>query len=360
MFILTFYIIFTLIQISYWILFYFAFTKISRKKKTTKTKHIPISIIVCFKNEAENLKHNFQYWATQLLDDDELILVNDFSTDDSLQVAQNLTTGSDNITILNVSSDFPGKKQALTEGVEAARTSIILVTDADCVPNPEWRKTVANQVEENTDFVLGYGPIKYASGVLNLFQRFECVMTALQYFSYASFGFPYMGVGRNMLFRRSIFDRKIYRDKAIASGDDDMLVSAKANSKNTKLCIDSSSFVTSEGTKSWRSYFKQKARHVSSSVVYKPAIKFLLGLFATCQILILPLFIVLLFTSYFRIAILLCLLRLFVIFIVLLINGNKLKAHDLFIYTPVLDTMLSIYYLLLGFLSFTNNKSRWN
>ena len=179
---------------------------------------MPVSIIICFKNEAKSIGINFESWCQQLLDADELILVDDYSTDNSYDLIKSLQVDyKSNIKIIKATKDVPGKKGALSDGVMAAQNPLILVTDADCKLPPEWKLRMVNEANKDTKFVLGFAPFSTQKGFLNLFQRFENLLTATQYFSFARAGAPYMGVGRNLLFAKDIFDEEIYSNSNIAS-----------------------------------------------------------------------------------------------------------------------------------------------
>ena len=356
---LTAFLISTLVQLSYWFFFIGQFKRIQRKKSSENPMKAAISMIICLKNESENLQTNHQYWSGQLEDGDELILVDDFSSDQTFSSAEHLSSRNKQIHVISASFDRPGKKQALIDGVNKASNEYVLVTDADCKPPLQWKEKMAAKVLPSTDFVLGYGPFAKHDGFLNLFQRFECVMTAMQYFAYAKAGAPYMGVGRNLLFRKNIFDPALYKSE-LASGDDDLLVSAKANGQNTAISIDPETFVYSEATKTWYTYWKQKLRHISSSVEYKSHIKILLSLFSLSQMLTYTTGIILLFSTYWQMVILLFLCKIFVVGSSLYVNGKILKEQDLFWYTAILDLCLALYYLILAFSFPFIKKTKWS
>jgi len=348
-----------LVQLSYWIFFVWEFNIIKGKKTSEKVDSESISLVVCLKNEEHNLTENFTSWTTQIDGESELILVDDFSTDDTYAVASRLCLEFNLGQCIKSSFDRPGKKQALTDGVQTATKDFILITDADCNPSDQWKQAMAKYLLPKTDFVLGFAPFYQKAGFLNLFQRFECVLTALQYFSYAQAGLPYMGVGRNMLFRKAIFDAKIYEDQ-IASGDDDLLVSALANKKNTELCMNKEAFVYSEAPATTKKYWHQKLRHISSSTKYSPKVKILLSLFSSTQILtyiILPL---ILTTPYWQEALILLLIKLLTMAFTLRKTGKLLAEEDLFKMTPFLDLSLTIYYLILALSYPFKKKTTWN
>jgi glycosyltransferase involved in cell wall biosynthesis len=335
------------------------FLRISGEKSIKDPINRAVSLIICLKNESANLQKNYTSWTRQLQENDELILVDDYSSDATLQIARELSMQNERMHVIKAGLDRPGKKQALIDGVAKAKNEIILVTDADCQPPLEWKTRMLSFVAPSTNFVLGYAPFEKKIGFLNLFQRFECVLTAVQYFSYAKAGIPYMGVGRNLLFTRSIFDPEIYKDD-LASGDDDLLVSAKADKNNVELSLDPSTFVYSEAPNSWRSYWIQKTRHISSSVKYKSHIKYLLTLFSLSQMLVYIAGIMLLFTPYWQTVVLFFACKILVVAGSVFYSGKVLKEVDLFWYTGLLDLCLALYYLILAFSFPFIKKTKWS
>src|SRR5690606_33778770 len=120
-----------------------------------------------------------------------------------------------------------GKKYGLTLGIKAASHEWILLTDADCRPNSRrWIRSMSRYFDEDTQFVLGFSPYRATAGLLNLFIRFETMLTAIQYFSFGWLGNPYMGVGRNLAYRKSKFleEKGFNNFLHVTGGDDDLFV----------------------------------------------------------------------------------------------------------------------------------------
>jgi hypothetical protein len=88
-----------------------------------------------------------------------------------------------------------------------------------------------------------------------------------------------MGVGRNMAYRKSFFDKSkgFSKHLDIQSGDDDLFVNDFACRKNTSVCIGTESITTSEEKKTFSAFLAQKERHLSTSGRYKFSSKFILG-----------------------------------------------------------------------------------
>jgi glycosyltransferase involved in cell wall biosynthesis len=273
--------------------YYLLFTKFSFLKNPTEkqTPLHPISLIICAKNEAENLKLNIPLWLKQDYVNFEVILINDASEDETLDVMEDFEKEDDRIQIVNVKNNeafWGNKKYALTLGIKKAKNNRLLFTDANCRPASHlWLKTMASNFSEQRQLVLGYGSYYKTSGFLNTLIRYETLLTAIQYFSYAKAGLPYMGVGRNLAYSSQLFydNNGFISHIKVPSGDDDLFVNEVATGKNTAICFEKEAFTYSDSKQTWRAWFLQKKRHISTAKYYKPKHKILLASFYICNVL---------------------------------------------------------------------------
>ena len=181
---LYFFIAITTIQVIYFIALFGKFAFLKAEKKTTN--NLPISVIVCAKNEAENLKKFLPSIINQTYSNFQIVLINDASIDDTLEVMESFEEKHNNIKIVNVENNeafWASKKYALTLGIKAATNNYLLFTDADCQPvSKHWITEMSSCFNENKTIVLGYGKYKFKKySSLNLFVRFETLLTAIQY-----------------------------------------------------------------------------------------------------------------------------------------------------------------------------------
>ncbi|WP_299367981.1 glycosyltransferase [Winogradskyella sp.] len=278
------------IQIIYYLAFLFSFS--IKSEDIRLKKHFPISVIICAKNEAQNLENNIPLILEQAYADFELVLINDGSSDDTLEVMKRFEAKNKTIKIVDVKTNetfWGNKKYALTLGIKASKNDFLVFTDADCRPNSnKWLAHMSSKFSNEKAIVLGYGAYaKKRFSFLNQLIRFETVFTALQYFSYAKLGLPYMGVGRNMAYRKEVFfnNNGFNGHMAIKSGDDDLFINEVANRSNTEICFAIESFTISEPKTSYKDWILQKRRHVSTAKFYKTKHQLLLGLFYVSQLL---------------------------------------------------------------------------
>ena len=330
------------------VVYFILFSKFSFliSTKFTNNDSFPVSIIVCAKNEAENLKNNIPIWLAQEHPNFEIILINDASTDDTKAVIESFAKKDDRIHTVNIENNetfWSNKKYSLTLGIKRAFNKRMLFTDADCTPaSNQWLKLMTLALNREKQLVLGYGAYKKERGVLNALIRFETLMTAVQYFSYAKVGMPYMGVGRNLAYTSQLFyENSGYMSHMnIPSGDDDLFVNEAATKENTSLCFHPDSFTVSIPKTSFKTWFEQKRRHISTANYYKSRHRFLLGLYYLSNLLFWLLAVVcLIFLDWkFPLAIIIFRLLLQYIFIG---NATKLlKERDLMPYLPFLELFL--------------------
>ncbi|MBN2892712.1 MAG: glycosyltransferase [Bacteroidales bacterium] len=273
----------TFIQILYFLFFYFRV--IFWKSKKTETVNIqPVSIIIAARNEAENLKKNLPYFLEQDYPDFRVIVVNDASTDDSETILAELKLKYKNLYVTNIPFDEKfrhGKKTALTIGIKAAETDILLFSDADCKPaGKNWVKSISQNFDEKKQFVIGFGGYEKSKGLINKFVRNDTVFIALTYLGFALAKMPYMGVGRNMAYRKSYFLEKkgFARQMNLLSGSDDLFINQNATRRNLSVELSNESFTFSETKKTFKQWKNQKSRHLTTGKYYKFKHKFLLFL----------------------------------------------------------------------------------
>lgn len=337
------------------------------KPKPPTSKNIGISIIICAKNEAVNLYENIPLLLKQEHNNFELVLINDNSSDETLEVMKTFKTQHDNIKIVDVKpvEKFWGnKKYALTLGIKVATHDFLLFTDADCKPlSKHWITEMSNCFTNEKSIVIGYGAYKKIKGsLLNLLIRFETFMTAVQYFSYAKLGLPYMAVGRNLAYKKAqFFEASGFMGHInIMSGDDDLFVNQVATKTNVALCISKESFTESIPKTTFKSWILQKRRHISTARHYKPQHKFLLALFYISQLLFWILSIVLLvFIFQWKIVVALIAVRYIIQYINLYLISKKLNETVLIFFLPLLEILLITFQFFIFIKNLSSKPHHW-
>ncbi|PIX32849.1 MAG: glycosyl transferase family 2 [Bacteroidetes bacterium CG_4_8_14_3_um_filter_31_14] len=347
-----------IVQLFYYLFFYL---QLAFVKEQNNIENIPISVIICAHDEAENLEIFLPLVLKQNYPTFEVIVVNDCSEDNTEDVLKIFQKQYFNLNVTTIKKDEKfthGKKLAQTIGIKAAKYETLLFTDADCYPeNENWIKSVCSNYRTSTEIVLGYGAYEKTKGFLNKVIRFDTFFIALQYLSFALAGVPYMGVGRNLSYKKNLFfkNKGFANHARLLSGDDDLFVNETADSKNTKVAINAHSFTLSVPKKKFNFWLSQKKRHRTTFTRYKLKHKVLLALEPISRMLFYVCLITLLaFNFYPIIVISFFALRLIVQMLVIYFATRKLHEKDLLLYSPIFDFI----FIFIGFIIFFSRKHK--
>ncbi len=304
----------------------------------------PLSVIICARNESARLLKYLPSVLEQDYPKYEVIVVNDCSWDETDRVLIELSKKYPHLKIVTIKEQEKykhGKKFALTLGIKAAANEIVVLTDADCEPvSVNWLRHMSENFGRGNEIVLGYGGYMKSHGFLNMLIRFDTLFVAMQYLSSAIMDNPYMGVGRNLAYRKTVFFRSkgFAKHNHIMSGDDDLFVNENATPTNTSIELDPESFTYSEPKKTFTAWFSQKKRHMSTGKHYKKKHKWFLGLHSTTAFLFYTTLIALLILGFdWRILVSLYAAMLISRFPIIYFVSRKLKENDLVWAYPVLD-----------------------
>lgn len=277
------------VQLFYY-LFFFARLALYKPQETVGQVE-PVSVIICAWNEEDNLKKNLQSILEQDHPEFEVIVVNDHSVDETDLLLQAWQKKYAHLRVIELTRDnvnMRGKKFAISIGIKGAKYERLVFTDADCRPkSKQWLRLMSSGLQEEKDLVLGYGGFEKRNGLLNMLYRYESVHIAMQYMSYALASVPYMGVGRNLAYRKELFfkTKGFIKHRHVASGDDDLMVNEVATGKNTAIEVRQGSHTVSEPRETWAEWWLQKRRHLSTGSFYKTGSKFFLGIFTLAHLL---------------------------------------------------------------------------
>lgn len=157
--------------------------------------------------------------------------------------------------------------------------------------------TARNFTPEN-EFVLAYSAYSPKRSLINKLITFDNLFNALWYLGYAKAGKPYMGVGRNIAYKKEVFFKQngFASNLHLVEGDAELMVNYAANKQNTDIEVSVESVTWSQPTKSLKAWYFQKEQALSITTFYRTKSKFLL--FAE------PLFRLLFYASFITLSIL--------------------------------------------------------
>ena len=243
-----------------------------------------VTVVLCAHNESENLSNYLQALLTQDYPAYEVIVVDDGSEDSTREIVERYMTHDPRVHMTFVPYGArvgSTKKLALTLAAKAAKYDYLLLTDADCVPESnQWIRSMMSGFASGKDIVLGYGAYFEEKGFINRLVRYDTLFNGLHYLGAALCGHPYMGVGRNLAYRKSLFFESggfthLMTNRA---GDDDLFINHVATKQNTAVAVNSEAYTWSLSKKTLKEWWQQKRRHLSVSPNYKPVTKFRLTL----------------------------------------------------------------------------------
>ncbi|MER3497143.1 MAG: glycosyl transferase family 2 [Chitinophagaceae bacterium] len=354
------------IQIFYY-LFFFSRLAFYKEQPRQQSQQHPVSVIICARDEDENIARNLpgvlvqKYPTTH-----EVIVVNDNSVDDSKYILEELKKTFRFLNIVDLKQEaklITGKKYPLSVGIKESKHEIVLLTDADCVPASEfWMAKMQSAYVNGTEVVIGYGAYKKRPGLLNKLIRFETFHSALQYLSFALSGLPYMGVGRNLSYKKDLF----FRNKGFSSinhipgGDDDLFISKVATRHNTAVVIDKDTITLSQPKRSFSAWLRQKTRHYSTARYYKKEIKFLLALYSFSHFLFYPLLIVTAVFFNWQYALAIFGFRFLLQAIIYFKGMKRLDEKDLWPWFLFLDLWMFFYYIIFSPALWKKPRNNWD
>ncbi len=338
------------------------------KAKSVLDQPPGITVIVCAKNECNNLKKLIPQLINQKYSKFEVILVDDKSSDDTYEFGIHLEKEEDKFKYVRIDSrpdHINNKKYAITLGIKAAQYEYILLTDADCMPaSDRWIELMSNGFEsDKKQFVLGFSQYEKAPGFLNYFIKYETVLTAINYLGIGLLGNPYMGVGRNMAYKKSTFltNNGFGKYQSVLGGDDDLFINHHAKRKNTSIILDHDATVYSIPKTGYREFFRQKTRHLSVGKYYRGTDRLLLGLLMISKITFWVSFFAAIMSVNQTILISGCFLLVMVSLLTVLLTFKKKTGDKSVIWMfPLLDIIYIFYYISTSLKVLFTKKVKWN
>jgi glycosyltransferase involved in cell wall biosynthesis len=351
----------------YYYLRYFRLLAFYKQSEKVNSKEHPVSVIICARDAADQIEKNIPGVLAQTYrTTHEIVMVNDNSQDDTKYLLEGLYKDFKQLHIVELKQEamhIPGKKFPLSMGIKAARHEILLMTDADCIPaSANWIKYMQDAFVGGIEIVLGYGAYKKQKGLLNKLVRMDAFHTAMQYLSSALAGKPYMGVGRNLAYKRELF----FRQKGFAShhhlpgGDDDLFINGCADHMNTAVVIDPDAFTYSDPPTSWSQWFLQKERHNSTGKYYKQRDRIRLGIYMMSHFMFYPLLVLSFLTFDWPWILGVLMVKYLIQFIVFYHSMKKLGETDLIPLFIFWDIWMFFYYSLFISALWKKPKAQWS
>jgi len=272
-----------LLQVLYYVTLFFKFS--FHKPKAPEPQNVPISIVITAKNDAHLLIKTLPEFLNQDYPQFEVVVVSDNSNDETSQLVLDFQNRFPNLRLVHLESsvtNIKGKKFPLSLGIKAANYEHVLLTDADCLPaSNQWVKLMARHFSDTTKIVLGFSKIPRKSGFLNTLIRFDRLHQAIQYFSYCLAKIPFMGMGQNLAYTKTIF----FKNKGFAAqnhlqfGDDDLFINRVATGRNCAIEYEKEAHTISRSGAHFSHWFLLKTFRSKTRKLYTKKKRFLLNFY---------------------------------------------------------------------------------
>lgn len=240
---------------------------IRQKRNQRQSEEIPfVSVIVAARNEESNIEACLNSLLNQTYSPSNyhIILVDDYSEDQTIAIAINLCTSSSNLSILRLADGDhrPGKTSALAFGIEHSEGDLILITDADCTVPKTWiHGTVKRYLGEVG--IIGGMTLQHASSPFEFMQSLDWGFLLGIAAGAAGLGFPLSTIGNNLSFRRKAYDEVGgYRAVRFSVTEDYALFKSilKTGNWRYRYPLDPELLVMSQPCQSLSELFQQKYR----------------------------------------------------------------------------------------------------
>jgi cellulose synthase/poly-beta-1,6-N-acetylglucosamine synthase-like glycosyltransferase len=324
------------------------------------------TIILCARNESEILTDTIQDILNQeFAEAFELIIVDDFSTDNTIEIAEGFAVNNKNVIVLNLRTLLhaerqliPNKKEGISIAIEKAKGRYIVTTDADCSLGKSWLQTMVNCAQrEHAAMVCGPVAIVAGNGLLHQFQEMDIIaMMAMTKWSLNA-NIPMLNNGANLLYEKIWFEKlnPYQNNKSEYSGDDVFLLQKFFEAKQKVVyCENEMAIVETKVQNRFRDFFHQRVRWAGKSQSYTNSkVKlfltsvYLLNLIIFC-LLILSLFI----PQLAAVAIILLLIKISTDYFILKPQLDFFRKRRLLPFLPIMDFMHMIYVVFFGVFSF--------
>ncbi|MCE5206006.1 MAG: glycosyltransferase [Porphyromonadaceae bacterium] len=253
--------------------------QIKQKESSSSTDDLPgISVIITSKNNSEELEKNLPFILEQDYPRFEVIVVNSGSTDETdivLKAAELKYPQLYHTFVPDEADSINEKKLALTLGIKAAKYDLLLFTEDFCKPcSNQWIQAYGKEFAKGYDIVLGFNKIKTEKKVPSRkFILYDNLIHHLKFLSMAILQRPFMGIGRNMAYKKDIF----FAGKGYSSilniegGDDDLYINRIAREKNRKtgVVLSKESLTETFGVHNFFVWRALKSKHLYTKQFYK-------------------------------------------------------------------------------------------
>lgn len=271
----------------------FALNGVSKLQPGKNSEQLHFSVIVAARNEERNIGNCLQsliklHYPKEL---HEIIIVDDRSTDATAKIVQEYRNKYSSIRLLSldkITSDLPGKKNALNEAIKLSKYDILAFTDADCTVPPEWLTILSRYFEPAVGVVAGYslseeGVVEKRSVKIGkAFLHYLEIKNSFGAAAGIGLKSAYMCSGGNFAYRKKVFQQigGFEKIKQSISGDDDLMIQLiqRETKWEIRYMTEPESFVKTQAPLTLAEFINQRKRHFSAANFYPLNMKMIFAL----------------------------------------------------------------------------------
>ena len=311
-----------------------------------KSCELFISVVIAFRDEEKVLPQLLERIATQTHQAFELILVNDHSTDNSLQTIAAFSDLEEKVHL--VEAIGTGKKNALKEGIVKAKGKLIVCTDADCLPTENWIKSIAQfQERENCDLIICPVRMSFGDSFFSKMQTLEFTSLITTGAGAAASKTPVLCNGANLAFTPKVWQESLGDLKEKETSGDDMflMMSVKKRGGKIRFLKSTAAIVETASCETLSDFFNQRKRWASKSKSYRDFQVIVLALlvFGICSAMVASLVVGFFNPIFWKAVVFLFLLKILTDISLLMASAKFFSTEKLLIYIPFLEIIYPFY-----------------
>ncbi len=331
------------------------------KPHETNAKHIPVSVVVYAKNNAEQLHTLLPVLLNQNYHQFELVIVNNASTDETQELLKEYASMYPNVRIVDVINNeafWGNKKYALTLGIKASKYEYLVFVDAENkILSNNWLVQLASYFTLNKTIVVGTSFYSRKKGFFNKFIRFDHTIQQMQSLAWSKVGKPFNLQLHNIAFKKEEF----YNVNGFINHvqqrmfTNEYFLNDAGTSKNTTVCEQQETMVEVPAFENRTDFKDFKKQQLSLLKNLKGGTAFKLKFFNLCQFLFLATIVgSLILWEYGYIALGLLAFRYLLLWVIFAKAAKKYHYKDLIFLFPILD----LFYIFMQIQLFSGNLFR--
>ena len=352
--------------------FAFAFDKVTVFKLNDSPAKTKFTVIVPFRNEAENLPTLLKSISTLNYQNSlfEIILVNDDSEDPSKDIVTKfISTSTLDIKLIeNERQSNSPKKDAISSAIKISNYDWIITTDADCVLPKYWLDSFDAFIQQN-DAKMVVGPVTYhqVNGFLKHFQLLDFLSLTGSTIGGFGIGKPFLCSGANLAYKASFFNSMngFEGNDTIASGDDIFLMekALKTDVNSVRYLKSTHAVVQTIPQPDFKSLLSQRIRWANKTSNYNNNFAKLVGLMVLLanSVIVIGFVLMVLGLFHFKTFTYLFLLKLLIDFLLIYKTSvffSKEQALKYYLPSSLLYPFFSVYVAVVGSFSTYKWKNR--